>query len=172
MEVLFKTQHGSHLYGLNHADSDEDWYTVVAPVKRKRYKYSKQSIVNGVDSMTVDLPTWLRLCDKGVPQALEAMFAPNPAVDKLTALRYSYRAGGEVRKTYARTIANFIEEGSFKRRRHALRLALNLRDLLGSGRFNPVVKPHEKEWMDLCAIALDDEDLLAVAFSTAYTTHY
>lgn len=138
--VLFKTQHGSHLYGLNHAGSDEDFYTVVDRPRGARYKWAKQTIVDGEDSVRVDLPTWLRWCDKGVPQALEAMFAPNPMVDKIPSLRAAYRAGGEARSTYTRTIRNFVEADDFKRRRHAVRLGFNLRDLLKTGRFNPVMK--------------------------------
>ena len=171
-EVLFKTRHGSYLYGLNHADSDEDFYTVVNRPRGRRHKWAKQTIINGEDSMVLDLPTWLKLCDKGVPQALEAMFAPNPLVDNLAPLRNAYRAGGPVRETYARTITNFVKDGEFKRRRHALRLSLNLRDLMRYGRFNPVVKPHQKMWMDTVAKVLGDDDLLDLAFETAYTTHY
>lgn len=169
-EVLFSTRHGSHLYGLNHAASDEDFYTVVDRPRGSRYKWAKQSIVDGVDTMTVDLPTWLRLCDKGVPQALEAMFAPEPLVDNLPALRSAYRAwGAEVRGRYHRTIESFIfVDSNFKKKRHALRLSLNLRDIGRHGRFDPVVLPHQRQWMDFMAAHLDDEDLLDLALRTAY----
>ncbi len=40
--VLFKTPHGSHLYGLAHADSDKDFYTVLdkVPTARARSRSS------------------------------------------------------------------------------------------------------------------------------------
>lgn len=158
-EVLFKTRHGSHLYGLNHADSDEDFYTVVDRPRGARYKWAKQSIHNGEDSLRVDLPTWLRWCDKGVPQALEAMFAPEPLVDKLGPLRMAYRAGGEVRSTYTRTIRNFVEADDFKRRRHAVRLGYDLRDLMRYGRFDPYMNKVQRWNANNLADCLSGEEL-------------
>lgn len=167
-EVLFKTRHGSHLYGLNHADSDEDFYTVVDRPRGARYKWAKQTIVDGEDSLRVDLPTWLRWCEKGVPQALEAMFAPNPLVDKLGPLRAGYRAGGEVRRTYARTIRNFVESDEFKRRRHAVRLAYNLNDILRYGKFNPHMTPGQIAVANMLAKGLHGEELLKILNEIAY----
>lgn len=167
-EVLFKTRHGSHLYGLNHADSDEDFYTVVNRPRGRRYKWAKQSIHDGEDSLRVNLPTWLRLCEKGVPQALEAMFAPEPLVDNLGPLRAGFRAGGEARRTYARTIRNFVEAEEFKRRRHAVRLGFNLRDLLACGRFNPVMTEEQKFLANTLAATLGGEELLEAIYAIAY----
>lgn len=167
--VLFKTQHGSHLYGLNHADSDEDFYTVVDVPRGRRYKYSKQRITDEEDSVTVNLPTWLRLCDKGVPQALEAMFAPNPLVDNLPFLRSAYRAGGEVRRTYARTITNFVMSDEFKRKRHAVRLGFNLRDIGRYGRFNPQMNDYQKFIANRFAERYRDEELLNYIWKIAYS---
>lgn len=137
--VIFKTIHGSHLYGLAHEGSDEDYYTVLDRGNRgRRLKYSKQSIVDGIDSVTVDLGTWLRLCEKGVPQALEAMFSPVAEVDEISSLRTSYRVGfTNMRDTYYRTMENFLDAGDEKRRKHALRLWANLGQASRHGRFNP-----------------------------------
>lgn len=170
-ELLFKTRHGSHLYGLNHADSDEDFYTVVRRPRSKRQKYAKHTIVDGIDTMKVDLPTWLRLCEKGVPQALEAMFAPNPLVDNIPWLRAGYRAwGAEVRGRYHRTIESFIfVDSSLKKKRHALRLALNLQDLRRYGRFNPQMHPGHIAWANFIVKNVEDEErLLDIALKTAY----
>lgn len=167
-KVLFKTRHGSHLYGLNHADSDEDFYTVLERPRGRRYKWAKQSIVDGEDSLRVDLPTWLRLCEKGVPQALEAMFSTEPMEDNLPFLRASYRAGGEVRRTYARTITNFVYTDEFKRRRHAVRLAYNLNDLLKYGRFNPRMTPGQIEIANSLALDYHGEGLLDKLWLIAY----
>lgn len=169
MEVLFKTRHGSHLYGLNHADSDEDFYTVVDRPRGRRYKYSKQTIHNNEDSVVVNLSTWLRLCEKGVPQALEAMFAPNPLIDNLPFLRSAFRAGIPARQTYARTITNFVMNDDFKRRRHAVRLGFNLRDLGRYGRFNPVMTEEQKLVANTLAGGLTGEVLLAQIWEISYS---
>jgi len=166
--VLFKTRHGSHLYGLNNADSDEDFYTVVDRPRGRRYKWAKQTIIDGEDSMKVDLPTWLRWCEKGVPQALEAMFAPEPLVDNLWPLRASFVAGGEARRTYVRTIRNFVEADTFKRRRHAVRLSYNLNDILHYGRFNPVMKRGQIQVANWLAERYSGEELLEELLKIAY----
>jgi len=167
--VLFKTVHGSHLYGLAHANSDEDWYTVVAPVKRKKYKYATQTIVGDQDTMTVDLGTWLRLCDKGVPQALEAMFSRMPVHDELTQLRRSYRVGSTaMRDTYYRTMENFVKAGDFKRKKHALRLYLNLKTAMKYGTFNPTLTQRERWWLEQVATRFDDEAVLRLVLSNRF----
>jgi hypothetical protein len=143
---LLDVRHGSHLYGLARPDSDEDRYVVLLdrpPGNGAKYRWAKQKIRNGVDTMTLDLHTFLDMACRGVPQALEAMFAPEAEVDKIAALRRSWRASGaEVWHTYRRTIRHFlIDYGDLKRRRHALRLAVNLEDLMRYARFEPRLTP-------------------------------
>lgn len=135
--VLFKTVHGSRLYGLSHDESDHDYYTVVEKVKTKRARYSTHKIVDDVDSVVVDFGTWMNLCTKGVPQALEAMFSPEAEVDKVAALRAGFTVGSGVYDTYLRTIKSFAMQDEFKPKRHAVRLALNLADIRLYGKFNP-----------------------------------
>lgn len=139
MEVLFRTVHGSRLYGLHHAGSDYDYYTVVSKVKTARAKYAKQSIVDGVDSVVVDFGTWIGQCQLGVPQALEAMFSDQIIIDKIGPFRHNFYVGTQCWDRYLRTIKSFAldEENSFKKKRHALRLACNFQDLRRWGRFNP-----------------------------------
>lgn len=153
MDVLFKTVHGSHLYGLSHAGSDEDFYTVVSKVKTNKAKYSRQTIVDGIDTTVVDVGTWLRYCEMGVPQALEAMFSDMPVVDHLAPLRAQYTVGTGVYDRYLRTIKSFAldEENSFKKKRHALRLALNFQEMRGRGRFNPTLTPEQKSFVSIFA---------------------
>lgn len=154
MEILFKTVHGSRLYGLAHEDSDHDFYTVVSKVKTARAKYAKQSIIGDTDSMVVDFGTWLHQCEIGVPQALEAMFSKMPLVDNIEGLRLGYTVGTGVWERYLRTIKSFAlnEENSFKKKRHALRLAFNLNEMSRYGRFNPTLVA---ETTDLLSIAAD-----------------
>lgn len=158
--VLLKTIHGSHLYGLSHAGSDEDWYTVVSRHKRgAKKKYAKQNITDGVDNMKVDLSTFVHFCQEGVPQALEALFAPEPEVDLLTAYRWSYRVNtANVTRTYRRTMRNFAMDDSLKKRRHACRLAINLGTMLREGRFNPRMTEGEIADANHFALLMTDED--------------
>jgi predicted nucleotidyltransferase len=175
-EVLFKTVHGSRLYGLNHAGSDEDFYTVVtkAPVdnrfgRQTRSKYAKQTITGSEDSFVVDLGTWMEMCKSGVPQALEAMFSNMAIVDNIPNLRASFRAGPAVTLKYLDTIKSFAmaEDETRKKRRHALRLALNLRELCETGRFNPTLCKEDANWITSMS-SKTHEDVYGLALVTAW----
>lgn len=151
MEILFRTIHGSRLYGTSRVDSDKDYYTVIANRPHPRKHYAKQTIKGKLDETVVDLSTWIAYCDKGVPQALEAMFSPVPEVDLLADFRRAYRIDtAAVVGRYQRTIKSFSLGETVKLRRHALRLALNLREAVRTGRFNPKLSPlysyFIKEW--------------------------
>jgi hypothetical protein len=169
MTLLFKTRHGSHLYGLAHAGSDEDFYRVVNTRRNRRAKYATQTIVDGVDTTTVDLGTWVNMCQAGVPQALEAMFAPDNVVlfDALPDFRRAFRFGSACRDRYFRTIDNFLDEPNAKKNRHGLRLALNLRDGLRYGRFNPTLSPANRVWVTYHARHTPLDELRELAFGLA-----
>lgn len=165
-KVLFSTWHGSHLYGLSHTNSDEDFYTVVETVQNSQRKYSRQSINDGVDSMVVDFGTWLRQCDDGVPQALEAMFSQMALHDDLAAFRAGYRVTTSAYSRYLRTITNFVYSQDYKRKRHGLRLALNMYDFSRTGRFNPTLSENEQDFVS--EVAYKDTDVVyAYAFNIA-----
>ncbi len=170
-EVLFSTPHGSHLYGLATPTSDRDFYTVVTRLPHVAHngtkaRYAKQTIKGQDDNFVIDLSTFMLLCEKGVPQALEAMFSQVPTEDRIADLRRQYRVGTAVLPTYLRTIKSFMLAGDFKRRRHAFRLALNARDIADSGRFNPTLTPSRAEYVsDLARKFADPEYALKVAVS-------
>lgn len=145
MDVLYKTVHGSRLYGLQNENSDDDFYTVVSKVKTAKATYSKQTIDGDEDSVVVDFGTWLGMCRKGVPQALEAMFSNMPMFDGISEFRRSFAVGTEVYDTYLRTIKSFAMSGDFKRKRHALRLGFNLKDIREYGRFDPTLNDRQIE---------------------------
>lgn len=149
MDVLFKTLHGSRLYGMNHENSDYDYYTVVDKVKSNRAKYSKQTIVGDQDSLVLDFGTWVEQCKIGVPQALEAMFSDMAEVDKITGFRTHFYAGTTTHERYLRTITSFVyaNKDVYKRKRHALRLAYNFVDLKRYGRFNPTLAKDRFDWI-------------------------
>src|SRR5690349_2398845 len=164
-EVLFKTVHGSRLYGLAHADSDEDFYTVVTKVPytgrgQGKARYAKQKISGSEDSMVVDFGTWVEMCKSGVPQALEAMFSSMPVGDyRIAAFRSTFRLGTEVYERYLRNIKSFAlaEDDTIKKRRHALRLALNFRELREYGRFNPTLSVEDAECITRMATKTHDD---------------
>lgn len=142
--ILLDTVHGSHLYGLAHPRSDVDRYVVVdrRPAGHRKARWVRHTVIGSNDVTVTDLSSFLSMCDAGVPQALEAMFAPRPQVDIIPYFRSGYRAGvWTTAETYRRTITSFIDGDSPKVRRHALRLAHNLTELMATGRFNPVLAP-------------------------------
>jgi len=168
--VLFKTVHGSRLYGLAHENSDEDFYTVVDKVKNRKARYARQSIVGDEDSMVVDFGTWVDMCKSGVPQALEAMFSDMAVEDHIEEFRKSFRVGTQCYDRYLRTIKSFAlsETDPFKRKRHSLRLALNFRQMREYGRFNPTLSKHQAEGITWVAQAWSGEEVYDFALGLAW----
>lgn len=169
--VLFKTVHGSRLYGLAHANSDEDFYTVVDKVKTAKARYAKQKIVGDEDSMVVDFGTWVDMCKSGVPQALEAMFSNMAVEDHIAEFRADFRVGTGVYDRYLRTIKSFAltEVDPFKRKRHALRLALNFKEMRGTGRFNPTLNEKQAAGISDMAELWTGEEVYEFALSLAWS---
>lgn len=152
--VVFKTVHGSHLYGLNHADSDMDLYIVhtIPPVKNEmgdtRKTNSLQTVVDGLDVTLIDFKTFHIQASEGVPQALEAMFSRQSELDLIGAWRAGFRVSlPAMMNRYKHAIEKFSNY-EFKRRRHAVRYVLNLREALANGgRFNPTMSEKDREFM-------------------------
>ena len=158
-EVLFKTVHGSRLYNLANEFSDEDFFTVVTNQPKNKARYAKQKVyASGEDSVVMDFSTWLQSCVKGVPQALEAMFSDMALYDDIASFRASYRVSTSVFETYLRTIKNFCYDGRYKRKRHALRLALNMHELSRTGRFNPTLSGNQVDFVS--ELADKDSDVV------------
>lgn len=162
MSTLLRTIHGSHLYGLSKPGSDLDYYVVV---DGKNKKANKQTIVDGVDTNVVCLDTFLSLCQKGVPQALEALYSPYATVDEIPHIRHTFYAHGSVvESTYRRTIKNFWDDRSsrdvLKVRRHALRLLLNLRDIREYGKIYPVLSNEQISLISELALREDGREIL------------
>lgn len=157
MKVLFKTIAGSRLYGLAHEDSDWDYYTVVDRVAKRKPAYHTHSIVDGLDSTVVDFGTWVNDCQKGVPQALEAMFSQKAEYDEIAEFRAAFVGG---REYYAYNsvmkVMKFEHADSFKHRRHMLRLGINLSDLRMFGRFNPTLS---RDVIDLISAHAEIDDM-------------
>lgn len=136
--LIFSTVHGSNLYGMAHAGSDLDVYYVYEGQGTKL----KQTMAGQDDSVRGTLDAFLKRAYTGSHQSVEALFSTQKQwapgmVEKYGAMLSNlYIEGGEVFAKYERTIKKFCY-GDFKKRRHACRLSLNLRQLREHGRFNP-----------------------------------
>lgn len=137
MDTLLETIHGSRLYGLNHATSDQDYYKVVTFLEGTRRKGQSLSVTGG-DLFVVPLSRFVEQAGEGVHQALEAMYSPFAPASPLDAFRSSFQPDmRSVRRNYSSAINGALKQNTLKRRKHAVRLALNLMTLLERGRFNP-----------------------------------
>lgn len=137
MGVIFETIHGSRLYGLDHANSDNDLFTVYDGKKPK----ASHKITNELDHVRVGVFRFLDLAYSGAHQSVEALSSPYKV---WTDERWRYMlenvriTSGDAFNKYERTIRSFCY-GDFKRRRHAVRLNWGLQDLRESGTLNPVL---------------------------------
>lgn len=140
LTLLFRTVHGSHLYGINRPDSDLDIYEVYANRPKRKSRFIKQNIRDGVDVVRLDLSTFMLYADRGSHQALEAMFSPVAEVDVISDLRKSYRLNtNTLVHKYCDVIHSFMHMDGIKPKRHAVRIGWCLHDALEDGRFNPVL---------------------------------
>jgi len=139
-DIVLKTIHGSHLYGTANENSDRDNYIVY----RSRMKPVQTISSDGQDRLEIGWPNFVEQCNRGVPQALEAMFSPKATIDAYPEFRAHYFAGGaDVFDLFQRKIKSFFldERDPVRYKKHSIRLALELRDLRSWGRFNPVLTP-------------------------------
>lgn len=141
MTVILETIHGSHLYGLAHENSDEDFFRVV----RGGSGRTKHRITEDLDYVEMPLDTFLANVFKGSHQSCEALFSRHAVIHpEYREFFASIRVTGEdVFNRYRRTIHAF-SYGDDKRRRHAVRLGFNLRDLRMTGRFDPTLTEDQK----------------------------
>lgn len=156
---LFKTVHGSRLYGLNHAGSDEDWYSVILGLSK-----TTQKISDNQDIIAMDYSTFLSQAEKGVPQALESMFSTRVVFDHIPSFRRNFVPNyGSTIDTYGRTIRGFARSSkdSLKRQRHAIRLTLNLDKLWKTGRFDPTLDTTEVAVVRSLEHVMDSEELIS-----------
>lgn len=133
--LLFRTLHGSHLYDLATTASDTDWYEVWSELPegdRIQHFASDED-----DSTRVSLPEFLRTVGLGVPQAIEALFAPDRMVqvDEIRFLRSALVPGtASLANFYSRSIRDHsCINPTPKRRRHSARLAHDLSMFLERG---------------------------------------
>lgn len=150
--LLHKTIIGSRLYGTHHEGSDYDYFMVVTKRPSKKARYAKQTIVDGLDSTVVDFGTFMMGLQKGVPQYCEAALSRVPSESMIKGMLDGLRFGSSAWATYLRTIKSMVLSDDYKRRRHSLRLAMNLSDLRRYGRFDPTLNDDQltllNDWSD------------------------
>ncbi len=157
MNELFRTIHGSRLYGTHHIDSDFDSFIVVADNPTLKGRYARQSIKGTSDVVITDFSTFVRYAGNGVPQFVEAMFSRIPALDRISEYRAAFRPDSyKLEDTYLRTIRNFHEKGGLKFLRHSYRLTLNLIDFRNRGRFDPTLSDQQIHTLELMMYDLKD----------------
>lgn len=161
--LLLKVNHGSHLYGLATPTSDLDYYEVFEyPWRNHRPKKQvSQVIKDDVDLTETSLERFEDMCFKGIPQALEALFADEYHWIKYHESWYDKRELIEYRleeytldivETYRRTISNFFAKDDFKKNRHAFRLIHNVSEFKKNGRFNPTLNSDIREEITRIAV--------------------
>lgn len=157
-ETLLLTHTGSKLYGLNHADSDNDTYRIIPTINNGRKRNAKHIIKGEEDQLTIDFKTFTMFAYDGQPQALEAMFSPIATIDKISEFRSGFYAGlnhDSMIGRYRRTITKFAH-GDFKHRRHALRLTLNLEEAMRNrGYFNPRLSESDRDMITQMAMEME-----------------
>lgn len=160
---IFRTVHGSYLYGLDISSSDYDVYVVYedSPLgnpSKLKHQMGKEDIVSG------NLSTFLNRAQSGSHQAVEALFSPKKVwgpgqEEKWGPLFSSFRISGkEVFAKYERTILKFCY-GDFKRRRHAVRLGFALEELRTTGRTWPELSVEQIAVANSLALHLRDHRL-------------
>lgn len=151
--LLLRTVHGSRLYNFSHDKSDYDYYEVYVGKGK-----AKQTIVGEVDTLRISYDSFMLQCQKGVPQALEALWSPVKEVDKIPFISDTFNAcNTEVYKTYMRTIRNFWSSGELKRKRHAIRLCINLSEILDVGYLNPSLSKADVEYCNYFCVFPEEE---------------
>lgn len=157
--ILLKVQAGSHLYGYATPESDIDFFEVhdtgfIRPNDPDLIiREAEQTIVDGIDVTRMTLDRFIEKARKGSHQALDAMFAPTPLEDRLQGFREAYRVGMEVVPTYERAITQFTfrDGGVFRYQRHAMRILLNLNDIIDHNRYNPTLTEETREYVNTVA---------------------
>jgi len=176
MSLLLRSIAGSYLYGLSRPDSDRDFYEVHSePLENTlghRERKTVQTIVDGVDITAVGLSHFVELASSGSHQALDAMFSERTEVDSLTGLRRGFRTGWNVIPVYSGTIVEIAAKPDPRKRKHAVRLAYNLHDMVETGRFNPTLSVKRAAHVLTVASLSDDDFYAELDAITPYFKHW
>lgn len=89
-KIILKIRTGSHLYGTNTSNSDEDFVIVFLPTKDELIglnpkEDSWQEIVDGIDCTYYSFRKFLKLCLNGNPNLIELLFLNKENIIDITA---------------------------------------------------------------------------------------
>lgn len=160
-KTILVTTHGSHLYGLNHDDSDLDFFRVVPGRGKTRHRMDGQ-----FDMVTVPFDAFIENVFSGSHQSCEALFSRQ----SWTAPEYRAYFGGlrvtgaDAFAKYRRTIHSF-SYGDDKKRRHAVRLGYSLKGLRESGRFDPTLTEDQRLKVVVISQLYRDRSLYDIAIN-------
>lgn len=147
MTLLFRSYTGSILHGLSTPASDIDIFEVHSESFGSAYanKQEVQKIEGKYDVTKVTLSRFMQRSMEGSHQCLDAMFSSIAEVDEISALRNNFRAGFNTVETMRRSITEMAYQAPAKKRRHAVRVTLNLIQIMDHGRYEPKLNEAELE---------------------------
>ena len=146
--LLFRTPIGSRLYGLAHANSDNDTLEVYSNTIPSPLKKIRQTIDGKDDVIRTNLSTFVMYAERSSHQILEAMYSPIADVDMFKDFRMNYHINiGTFVPLYQRTIRNFWTKGDRKSKLHACRMHFCLLEGMDKGYFSPVLEEKQRAFL-------------------------
>lgn len=157
------TIHGSRLYGLARPDSDTDRF-IVADIS---YPRPLQEVRGEEDIQVFPFRHFMHMIHEANPVALEALWSPEAQMSPvMREVSRSFRAGaGRAQHSFRSCIDMFIGDSGIekmKNRRHVLRIAVQLRQVMEEGRFDPVLSPHAVHLLTRIATQYEGDEFLPI----------
>jgi len=169
MKVILKALVGSHLYGLDHEDSDYDYHGIyVEPTSKilSLHKPEDTRVTKNPDTTMHEVEKFMRLAAKGNPTILELLFCPEYEIyteeaqwlhdyrDAFlsNAIRasfggYAYQQAVKLQKRENEGLIGFnpaVKKRYAKHARHCFRLLRQGKELMETGTLNPVLSNPEE----------------------------
>lgn len=159
MTVLFTTITGSHMYGLAHANSDNDKAIILVDSPEISQKRFTQEFIGNDDIQTFTFNKLLSQALRGVPSALEIMWSTKATPSWADSIRFSIRPklGGAISRHHGYILNSLKQLDSksdltdYKRMkiaRHCARWALNANKLYLHGIYNPTLTQSEIDFLN------------------------
>lgn len=149
MNYIFKTIHGSYLYGTNHPGSDLDIYYVIPNDQKPQKQHTRWNKVTNQneDIIEVRLDDFVKQLEKGSPQAIEAYWSPlktwNNDYPEYRDFLENFRLSlPRIKDTYVRTIKSLSLSGDRKSRLQAVRHTLDYLFMERYGFLDPIHSEH------------------------------
>jgi hypothetical protein len=145
--LLLKTLAGSKLHGLSSVTSDTDIFEVYSSPEdfNTSGKVEVQKFQDNIDRTQMTLSVFMEHAMAGSHQSLDAMFSTIAEVDHISAFRSGFIAGSGTVHRLIGTIHELLLKREPKKYRHAVRIALNTRELITTGRYTPTLTAEQAE---------------------------